>query len=53
MTRLPRFLFGGEPALGLVVHELGRQTRHKLGNIGKLEESIHPKWWSEDRRDPI
>jgi hypothetical protein len=31
MTRLPLFLFGGEPALGLVVHELSRQTRHKPG----------------------
>ena len=55
MTRLPRFLFGGEPALGLVVHELRRQTRHKLG---KLEESMHPiapisrYGKSEDRRDP-
>jgi hypothetical protein len=32
MTRLPRFLFGGEPAFGLVVRELRPQTRHKLGN---------------------
>jgi len=32
MTRLPRFLFGGEPAIGLVVQEFRPQTRHKLGN---------------------
>jgi hypothetical protein len=54
MTRLPRLLFGGEPVPGLVVHELRRQTRHKLG---KYWETIHPiapisrYGESEDRRD--
>jgi hypothetical protein len=32
MTCLPRFLFWGELALGLLGREFRRQTRHKLGN---------------------
>jgi len=52
MTRLPRALFGGEPALGLVVHELRRQTRHKLNQIFSKWRSPYTRGGeSEDRRD--
>jgi hypothetical protein len=50
MTRLPRVLFGGEPALGLVVHELKRQTRHKLNQILRNWRSPYTRN-GEDRRD--
>jgi hypothetical protein len=56
VTRLPRFLFGGEPALGLIVHELRRQTRHKLGNWRSpytRQRFISRYGESEDRRAPV
>ena len=54
MTRLPRFLFGGEPALGLVVRELRLQTRHKLGNwrSPSIRQRLISRYGKfEDRRD--
>ena len=57
MTRLPRFLFWGEPHLDWLSMTSDAKQGTSWANIGKLGQSVHPiapfsrYGKSEDRRD--